>query len=271
MIDAIGASIRKCCRVLGFRRQTYYRRKGGHRPEEIDARIGALLREVTKRFVSWGFWMIFHYLRKQGYPWNHKRVYRIWKVEGLHLRRPPKRPKIKREFQDLLAPEQVNEGWAMDFLSDWVVGPGEEKVRIINIMDECSRKALWTEAHSSISANRLDQVAGWRGLPAYIRCDNGPEFISQRLAEWAAKCGVELRFIQPGKPCQNGLIERLNGTLRTERLNLHWFESLEALHENIQRWSVIYNTVRPHSSIGYLTPDELELQNEKFYFRAVAA
>ena len=78
-------------------------------------------------------------------------------------------------------------GWAMDFLSDWVVGPGEEKVRIINIMDECSRKALWTEAHSSISANRLvqvlDQVAGWRGLPAYIRCDNGPEFISQRLAE----------------------------------------------------------------------------------------
>ena len=142
MIDAIGASIRKCCRVLGFRRQSYYRRKGGHRPEEIDARIGALLREATKRFVSWGFWMIFHYLRKQGYPWNHKRVYRIWKAEGLHLRLFPKRPKIKREFQDLLAPEQVNEGWAMDFLSDWVVGPGEEKVRIINIMDECSRKAL---------------------------------------------------------------------------------------------------------------------------------
>ena len=275
MIDAISASIRKCCRVLGFRRQTYYRRKQGHRPEEVDARIGALLREVTERFVSWGFWMVFHYLRKRGHPWNHKRVYRIRKAEGLHLRRVPKRAKIKRVYKDLLAPERINEGWAMDFLSDWVVGPGEEKVRIINIMDECSRKALWTEAYPSISASRLarvlDQVVGWRGQPAYIRCDNGPEFISHRLAEWAEKRGIELRFIQPGKPSQNGLVERLNGTLRTECLNLHWFESLEALNEDIQRWSVIYNTVRPHSSIGYLTPDELERENEKFYFRAVAA
>ena len=112
----------------------------------------------------------------------------------------------------------------------------------------------------------LNQVVEWRGLPAYIRCDNGPEFISHRLAKWADEHGVELRFIQPGKPYQNGLIERLNGTLRTECLNLHWFESLMALNEDIQRWSVIYNTVRPHSSLGYLTPDELELQNEKFYF-----
>lgn len=275
MIDASGASIRKSCRVLGFRRQSYYRRKAGHRPEEVDAQIAALLHETTERFVSWGFWMIFHYLRKQGHPWNHKRVYRIWKEEKLHLRRIPKRKKIKREFLDLLAPEQVNEGWAMDFLSDWVVGPGEEKVRIINIMDECSRKALWTEAHHSISASKLthvlDQVVAWRGLPSYIRCDNGPEFISNRLAEWAEKRSVVLNFIQPGKPCQNGLIERLNGTLRTECLNLHWFESLEALNEDIQQWSVIYNTIRPHSSLGYKTPDELELEKEKFYFRAVAA
>lgn len=275
MIDANGASIRKSCRVLGFRRQTYYRRKAGHRPEEIDAQITVLLHEATERFVSWGFWMIFHYLRKRGHPWNHKRVYRIWKAEELHLRRMPKRKKIKRVYQDLLAPDQVNEGWAMDFLSDWVVGPGEEKVRIINIMDECSRKALWTEAHHSISASRLihvlDQVVAWRGLPSYIRCDNGPEFISNRLAQWADEHRIELRFIQPGKPTQNGLIERLNGTLRTECLNLHWFESLEALNEDIQQWSVIYNTIRPHSSLEYKTPDELELEKEKFYFRAVAA
>ena len=277
MIDAISpqVSIRKCCRFLGFRRQTYYRRKRGHRPEEVDAHIGDLLQEITKRFVSWGFWMVFHYLRGQGYRWNHKRVYRIWKAEGLHLRRLPKRPKVKRVYQDLLAPSEINQGWAMDFLSDWVVGPGEEKVRIINIMDECSRKALWTEAYPSISAKRLvevlEQVTAWRGAPSYIRCDNGPEFISHRLAEWATRHGVELRFIQPGKPSQNGLIERLNGTLRKECLNLHWFKSLRVLNDEIQRWSVIYNTIRPHSSLGYKTPDELELQKQKFYFKAVAA
>jgi putative transposase len=230
---------------------------------------------VTKRFIAWGFWMVFHYLRRQGHPWNHKRVYRIWKAEGLHLRLPPKRPKIRRVYQDLLAPGQINEGWAMDFVSDWVVGPGQEKVRIINIMDEYSRKALWTEAHSSISAKTLvevlDKVVECRGAPAYIRCDNGPEFISARLEKWARSHQVELKFIQPGKPSQNGLIERLNGTLRTECLNLEWFQSIGKLNDQIQEWSVIYNTVRPHSSIDYLTPDELEQINQRLYFRVVAA
>ena len=260
---------------MGFRHQTYYHRKQGHRTEELDQTIADLLQHVTKRFIAWGFWMVFHYLRRQGHPWNHKRIYRIWKAEELHLRLPPKRPKIRREYQNLLAPEQINEGWAMDFLSDWVVGPGQEKVRIINIMDECSRKALWTEAYSSISAKTLievlDQVVEWRGCPAYIRCDNGPEFISRQLEEWAAKHEIELRFIQPGKPSQNGLIERLNGTLRTECLNLEWFKSMDELNIQIQEWSVVYNTIRPHSSIGYKTPDELEQLNKNLYFSAVAA
>ena len=278
MIDEVKTakqtSVRRSCSVLGLRRQTYYRRKQGHRPEEVDQVIADILHRVTKRFIAWGFWIVFHYLRRQGHPWNHKRVYRIWKAEELHLRLPPKRPKIRREYQDLLAPERINEGWAVDFLSDWVVGPGQEKVSIINIMYECSRKALWIEAYSSISAKTLievlNQVIKWRGCPAYIRCDNGPEFISRQLEEWAAKHGIELRFIQPGKPSQNGLIERLNGTLRTECLNLEWFKSMEELNIQIQEWSVIYNTIRPHSSIGYKTPDELEQLNQSLYFKAVA-
>ena len=279
MIDQIKVdqktSVRKNCVVLGFRRQTYYKRKQGHRPEELDQYIADLLHQITKRFVAWGFWMVFHYLRKQGHPWNHKRVYRIWKAENLHLRLPPKRPKIRRVYQDLLAPGRINEGWAMDFVSDYVVGPGQKQVRIINIMDEYSRKALWTEAYASISAKTLvevlDKVIECRGAPAYIRCDNGPEFISGRLQIWAEQHGVELKFIQPGKPSQNGLIERLNGTLRTECLNLEWFQSLEILNEQIQNWSVVYNTIRPHSSIDYLAPDELEQINYKLYFKMVAA
>ena len=278
MIDEVKTanrtSVRRSCSVLGFRRQTYYRRKQGHCPEEVDQVIADILHQVIRRFIAWGFWMVFHFLRRQSHKWNHKRICRIWKAEELHLRLPPKRPKIKREYQNLLAPERINEGWAMDFLSDWVVGPGQEKVRIINIMDECSRKALWTQAHSSISARTLieilDQVIEWRGCPAYIRCDNGPEFISSRLKEWADKHGIELRFTQPGKPSQNGLIERLNGTLRGECLNLEWFKSMEELNGQIQEWPVIYNTIRPHSSIGYKTPDELEQLNQSLYYKAVA-
>ena len=107
MIDHIGekrqSSIRRCCGVLGWRRMTYYRRKQGHRPEELDAAIADLLQRITKRFVAWGFWMVFYYLRSQGHLWNHKKVYRIWKAEGLHLRLPPKRPKI-RSFSGFIGP-----------------------------------------------------------------------------------------------------------------------------------------------------------------------
>lgn len=277
MMDSAGQyqSVRRRSLVLGIRRQSYYRRKQGHRPEERDAEIADLLHRATKRFVAWGFWLVFHYLRRQGRPWNHKRVYRIWKAEGLHPRLPPKRPKIRRVYMGLLAPDRVNEGWAMDFLSDWVVGPGQQKVRIVNIMDECSRKALWTEAHTNISAKALteilDKVVEWRGAPSYIRCDNGPEFISRRLELWAGENKVELKFIQPGKPSQNGLVERLNGTLRKECLNLEWFESIPRLNEQIQDWWQVYNNIRPHSSIGFKTPDEMEELNEKLYFRVVAA
>jgi putative transposase len=206
MIDSFkersGGSVRRSCRVLGLRRQTYYRRKQGFRIEERDKEGIEMLHRVTKRFIAWGFWMVFYYLRNNGHTWNHKRVYRVWKQEELHLRLPPKRAAIRRSYKELLPPERINEGWAMDFVSDWVVGPNEQPVRIINIMDECSRKALWTEAHLSISAKTLievlDKVVAWRGAPAYIRCDNGPEFISHRLKDWAEKRDVELRFIQPG-------------------------------------------------------------------------
>ena len=268
-------SISRKSRILGIRRQSYYRRKQGHRPEEKDQEIATLLHQTVGMFVAWGFWMVFHYLRRQGHGWNHKKVYRIWKAEGLHLRKRPKRAKIKRKFMDLIAPDYINQGWAMDFLSDWVVGLEKQSVRLINVMDECSRKALWTEGHTNISAQKLieilDKIIEWRGKPQYIRCDNGPEFISKALEAWAEEKKIELRFTQPGKPTQNGLIERLNGTLRAECLNLEWFDNLEQLNEKVQQWWSIYNSVRPHSSIGYKTPDEVEELNKNFYFRAVAA
>lgn len=280
MIDVIsnttGQSIRQSCRVLGFRRQTYYKRKQGHRPEERDEALTELLERTCKRFVSWGFWMVFHYLRNEhGIKDNHKRVYRLWKAAGLHLRLPPKRSRIRREYKELLAPKQINEGWAMDFVSDWTIGPTKEAARVINIMDECSRRALWTQAYRSISAKTLvdilDKVVQYRGKPKYIRCDNGPEFISHKLAQWAEDNKIEIRFIQPGKPSQNGLIERLNKTLRKECLNLHWFKNLRLLNESIQNWSMDYNCERPHKSLKRKTPEEYELDNQNLYYQVVAA
>ena len=132
-------SVRRKSGVLGLRRQTYYARKRGQRPEQEDNRIAEQLHRLTKQFVAWGFWLVFYCLRNEGFSWNHKRVYRVWRQESLHLRRPPKRAKLKRAYQDLLAPERINEGWAMDFLSEWVIGEEQQKVRIINIMAPAAR------------------------------------------------------------------------------------------------------------------------------------
>jgi putative transposase len=275
-MDVLGdsESIRRKCSVLGFRRQTYHSRKRGNRPERADDVLRAQLHSVTQTFVAWGFWMIFYYLRNQGFTWNHKRVYRVWKEEELHLRKRPSRPKLRREYLDLIAPNGINEGWAMDFLSEWVVGQEEQSVRVINVVDECSRRALWTEAHLSITGKKLsailDKIIEWRGKPAYIRCDNGPEFICEHLKKWAEDKKIDLRYIQPGKPTQNGIIERLNGTLRTECLNLEWFGSLEYLNLKLQDWSMCYNQQRPHGAIKFKTPIQFEEKNPLLYYKPVA-
>ena len=235
-----------------------------------------MLRATASEHISWGFWKVFEYLRYHRIIRdNHKRVYRLWCREKLNLRPSPKRRRIYRDYQALLSPDGINEGWAMDFVSDWVVGPTRKQVRIVNIMDEGSRRALWTEAHQSISAKKLievlDNVVDYRGRPLYIRCDNGPEFISRQLQEWSAKHGIELRFIQPGKPSQNGLIERLNKTLRRECLDLTRYQSMNQLNEELQAWSENYNYRRPHQNLGKVPPDQYETDNQNFYHRLVAA
>jgi putative transposase len=260
---------------LGIRRQTYHHRKNGNRSEHKDDVLRKQLQSVTTTYVAWGFWMVYHYLRNQNFDWNHKRVYRVWKECGLNLRKMPSRPKLRRMFLDLIAPNGINEGWAMDFLSEWVVGIEEQGVRVINIVDECSRRALWTEAYYSITGkiliDILEKAIAWRGKPAYIRCDNGPEFICKDLQEWAEGKGIEIRHIQPGKPTQNGIIERLNGTLRTECLNLEWFSSLEYLNQKLQDWWYIYNEQRPHSSIKFMPPAQFEEKYKLLYYKLVAA
>lgn len=268
-------SKRRACAWLRLRRSTVYEvcaSKDGGKHTRSSAYITEMMKKVRRTHRAWGFRLIYAYLKNQGEKIGKHRAHRLYMEAKLSLHRNPKKPRIKRVFEELLPPKSINEGWAMDFLSEWVIGEKQQSVRIINVVDECSRKDLWIEAAHSINATKLtevlDQIVQIRGLPRYIRCDNGPEFISTRLKEWAAD-KVQIKFIQPGKPTQNGIIERLNGTVRKECLNLNWFYSLEEINDLLGQWYKTYNFDRPHSCLKYQTPATFEKLNQNLYFRMV--
>ena len=273
-------SLRRLCKLTAVRRSTVYEvRKGTDRFQSgrhTDETILAMMKKVRATHQTWGFRLIFNYLKHvKSEQIGKARAYKLYQVAKMSLHKTPKKLRIKRDYQELLPPKHINEGWAMDFLSEWVIGEKQQAVRIINIADECSRKDLWIEAAFSITAKQLtdilDKLKELRGRPRYIRCDNGPEFISQTLQLWAVNNNVELRFIQPGKPTQNGIIERLNGTARRECLNLNWFNSLEEVNELLENWYKTYNFDRPNSRLKYKTPAAFEKANQNRYFKMVPA
>jgi putative transposase len=222
-----------------------------------DEEIGPLLAQWAEDFPHYGFWMLYHRLRLQGYEWNHKPVYRVYRELGLNIRRFPRRAKRVREKSPLEVPATLNHTLSMDFVSDSLADG--RKFRVLSIMDDCSREALAAEADTSLSAKRvirvLNQIIDSRSRPQRLRVDNGPEFISRDLEEWAEENQVELIFIQPGKPAQNGFVERLNGTIRREVLNRFWFADLDEAREKLDDWIIEYNRFRPHKGLGYLSPD----------------
>jgi putative transposase len=265
------ASVRSCSRVLGQRRSTLY-----YLPKRIncDEEIAFLLRQKAIENPCWGFRLLYYSFRNEGKTWGKNRVYRIYKAEKLNLRVLPHRKKVKRKALNMLPAKQINQGWSMDFLSDVLEGE-KKKVRILNILDECSRKALITWGQYSISAKKLvgvlNELIQIHGIPSYLRCDNGPEFISKELKKFTDKHQIELKFSAPGKPTQNGLVERLNGTLRKECLNLNYYKTLEHLQQDLDKWWNKYNFERPHSSLGYLTPQKFIDNNQNLQFQLVAA
>lgn len=187
---------------------------------------------------------------------NHKRVYRLYREEGLMVRKRS-RKKLKRARIPASSPLHPNVRWSMDFVSD-AIATGR-KFRTLNVVDDCSREALGMEVDFSLPALRvvrvLDRIAEERGYPGSIVLDNGPEFISVALGEWAEKHGVELVFIQPGKPTQNCYVESFNGRFRDECLNENWFTSLDDARRVIAAWMHDYNEVREHGTLG-MTPRE---------------
>ena len=225
--------------------------------------IGVLFK-LADQYPRYGFGKLFPILRRLGYPWNHKRVYRIYCELKLNLRRKGKKRLPSRNPEALRVPEEINQCWSADFMSDalWCGG----RFRTFNLVDDFNREVLTIEVAKSLTAERvvsaLERVATWRGYPHKLRVDNGPELTSVKLATWAEQHGVTLEFIKPGRPMQNGFIERFNRTYRTEVLDMFVFKHLKEVQEITEGWVKQYNEERPHESLGNLTPKEYLTANQ---------
>jgi putative transposase len=215
--------------------------------------------------VSYGYRRLHVLLQREGWRINHKRVYRLYRLEGLMMR--PKRPrrhvtaKRRMERVEAIAP---NEGWSMDFMSDELFN--RQRVRLLTLVDNFTRESLAIEVDTHLGGHRvvevLQKIGTERTLPKTIRVDNGPEFISKILDQWAYLNGVELDFSRPGKPTDNALIEAFNGRFRQECLNENWFLSLEDAREKVEDWREEYNKRRPHGALNNLSPIEFTRSKE---------
>ena len=245
-----GASVRVACAVVGIS-ESCYRYKGKLSTENLL--VADWLLRLTEAHKRWGFGLCFLYLRNvKGFTWNHKRVYRIYRELELNLRIKPRR-RLKREKPEALGTATaINQCWSIDFMSD-SLNDGRS-LRTFNVIDDYNREGLGIEVDLSLPSERvirsLNQIIEWRGKPSSIRCDNGPEYISQRLVDWATERHITLVYIQPGKPTQNAYIERFNRTARHEWLDLHLFETIEHAQDLATQWLWCYNNERPHTAIG---------------------
>ena len=214
------------------------------------------LNELAGEHPGYGFWKIYGCVRLEGFIWNHKKVYHVYTELKMNLRRRHKRRLPTRVAQPLKIPATMNGTWSMDFMSDALYDG--RRVKILNIIDDHNRQALAMEVDTSIPLvkviNKLSQLIELHGKPLRIRTDNGPEFISHQLLDWFHKQRIQMQFIQPGKPMQNGLIERFNKTYRQEILDAYVFYSLKELKAITWHWMNEYNHKRPHDALNSLPP-----------------
>ena len=217
----------------------------------------ALNKHATEK-QGWGYRGLMDWLVREGFNDNHKRVYRVYAEEGLQLGRRKRRHKARYRGSKLDVPKELNELWTMDFLSDQLADG--RVFRLLVIMDVHSRECLVLEVDTSIGGRRvarvLDRLKEQRGLPVVLGSDNGPEFRSRHMDQWAYENGVKLYFIKPGTPTQNAHIESLNSQIRKRLLNVHWFRSLEEVRYRAEEWRIIYNTIQRHGSLNKKTPEE---------------
>ena len=258
--ETAALSERRACRFLGVHRSLV--RYCSCRPPEAELR--GRLKELAERHPSWGSPRLTWLLRREGRVVNHKKVERLYREEGLTVRRRH-RKRVARPRIEMPTPRRADEQWSMDFMRDQLAGG--RVFRLLTVVDHFTRESPVIEVDLSLPGARvaqvLDRVGGHRGLPRSIRLDNGPEFTGRALDEWAHRRGVKLEFIRPGKPVENAFIESFNGRIRQECLNQHWFLDLDDARRTIEAWRISYNTNRPHSGIGGRTPAEFARLNRR--------
>jgi len=245
-------SVRRACNLVALPRSVLMYQK---KPKDDSSLIEAL-HELVDKHPTIGFWKCYYRLRRKGYSCNHKRLYRVYTMLRLNVRRRAKRRLPQRIKVPLLVPETINQGWSMDFMCDSLVDG--RRFRLLNIIDDYNRESLAIEIDTSLPALRvirtLQKLIEMRTKPTVIRVDNGPEFISDKLKQWCDEHQIRLQFIQPGKPMQNGFVERNNGSLRKELLDAYLFYSLPEVRQMAFEWQQDYNFQRPHESLGNVPP-----------------
>lgn len=249
-----GLTIAHACQAVSLGRASYYRTPRNWRL--ADAAVIDALNEQLKKSPRAGFWKCYERIRRAGFTFNHKRVYRVYCQMGLNLRRRTKRVLPKRIAQPLEVSALPNQQWALDFMHDTLYCG--KRFRTLNIIDEGTRECLAIEIDTSLPAARLirvlERLQNERGLPKQIRVDNGPELIAAEFYDWCESNGIAVIYIQPGKPQQNGFVERFNGSMRREFLDAYLFESLSQVRDMAWVWMLDYNDERPHESLDDLPP-----------------
>jgi putative transposase len=248
-------SERHARRLLRLSRSTHRYRS---RKAERDRALRVQLKELAAKRMRFGYRRLTVLLVRAGMAVNHKRVYRLYREEGLAMRIRQRRRIRWNGVTVSPAATRPNERWSMDFVCD-CVSTGQV-IRMLTVVDDYTRECPAIEVDTSLGGLRvcrvLERISNERGLPEAIVSDNGPEFRSRALTAWSEQRGVRLEFIQPGKPVQNAYVESFNGRLRDECLNANWFLTLKDARQKIESWRQDYNQQRPHSSLSYLTPAE---------------
>jgi putative transposase len=252
----LGVSERRACAALGQARKT---QRCISLTTDEETRLVARITELATQYGRYGYRRITAMLKQEGWQVNHKRVERIWRREGLKV--PKKQPKRARLWLNdgsciRLRPEHKDHVWSYDFV---LARTSDGRAfRILAILDEYTRECLAMLVKRRIASHdvidRLYQLFLLRGVPQYIRSDNGPEFTAKAIRKWLNSLGVKTLFIEPGSPWENGYIESFNGKLRDELLNREVFTTLTEARILVERWRQEYNQVRPHSALGYRPP-----------------
>lgn len=248
-----GVSQRRACALFSTSRSTL---QYTSRLEARDGPLMVAMKQLSDQFPRFGYRRILVFMEQLGHTMGADKALRLWQKAGLQVPRKRPRKRVAHSRPRPQLPSGANEVWAYDFVHDACANG--QQLKCLTIIDEYTRECLAIDVAGSIRSNRvievLSRLVSERGAPRHLRSDNGPEFVSKSLLRWGTGQGLGMALIDPGKPWQNGMVESFNGKFRDECLSMEWFRSRTEAKVVIEDWRRTYNEVRPHSSLGKMTP-----------------